>query len=128
MDRLIPFTETEATCNCGCGLMIIHDDLLDALLIARYMSPYAFPITSWVRCEKWNREVGGAFKSRHLTGQAVDIFCSNDQRRYVILSCLMKAGLDEIVIGPNDIHVAERYGLEYGYIKMDSRIRPLTRF
>lgn len=31
-------------------------------------------ITSWHRCEKNNKAVGGAKSSKHLTGDAVDVF------------------------------------------------------
>ena len=127
MERLIPFTEKEATCNCGCGLMILRDNFLDRLLRARYVSPYAFPITSWTRCENHNKNVGGASRSRHLDGEAVDIHCTHNYKRFVILRSLLEVGFDEIVLGRNYIHAARVYTNMAGFLKMDLTTRHLAR-
>ena len=128
MERLIPFTEKEATCNCGCGLMILNDNFLDRLLRARYASPYAFPITSWTRCAGHNVNVGGAPGSRHLNGEAVDIYCIHNYRRIMIVGCLFRAGFDELVLGFNYIHAAVSCANEDGFMKLNPKIRHLSGF
>lgn len=50
------------------------DDITMGRLIAlrRYLS-FSFVITSGFRCEDYNKKIGGAEKSAHTSGRAVDI-------------------------------------------------------
>lgn len=40
--------------------------------VRQTLSGLPITVTSWYRPEPWNSQVGGARKSRHLTGEAVD--------------------------------------------------------
>jgi hypothetical protein len=72
--EIIPnFKLHEVTCKCNCGLIIVYKPLLVCLhnLRTRYNEPIW--VTSWTRCEKHNKYVGGVLNSNHLYGKAVDI-------------------------------------------------------
>lgn len=69
------FSEKELACPC-CGLYIPNTALLIALEHVRFsLGPVT--INSSTRCEKHNKSVGGADKSRHLSGEAADITVKN---------------------------------------------------
>lgn len=67
------FTEKEFYCKCGkCEPKLPPDELIDALVEIRehYDSPLI--INSAYRCKEHNAKIGGAAKSRHIEGDAVD--------------------------------------------------------
>jgi hypothetical protein len=66
------FSIKERSCRCGCGLDLTPDFLI---LLNKIREEYGKPInlTCGARCPKHNAKVGGAKKSSHLEGRAVDI-------------------------------------------------------
>ena len=66
------FTRTESECNCGCGQDMA--DYSTVLLLEAIRAYVGRPVivTSWNRCVRYNRLVGGAEHSKHLTGRACD--------------------------------------------------------
>lgn len=80
------FSEKEMQCPC-CGLLFVDQELLSSLDALRSMMGEAIRINSACRCDKHNKEVGGAPDSYHLTGphnpcQAVDIPVPSADYRY----------------------------------------------
>lgn len=75
MARLSPhFTRREFECRCGCGYGQPHPQLVARLEKLRTMlgdKPIA--IRSGLRCPPHNRAVGGALRSRHQSGEGVDL-------------------------------------------------------
>jgi len=67
------FDTDEFTCKCGCGMTVINENLLAILTDVREHLGRPVYITSGNRCQEYNRLVGGADASRHLTGEAADI-------------------------------------------------------
>lgn len=63
----------EFECGCHCETQIIDSGLLDLLDTLREDIGGSIIIKSGYRCEKHNKAVGGAKKSRHLLGLAADI-------------------------------------------------------
>jgi len=71
------FKRSEFACHCGeCPQS--KDPTVDVKLIgileelrAHFNTPIT--VTSGVRCEKYNRKVGGGLTSRHLEGRAADV-------------------------------------------------------
>lgn len=66
------FSRSEFTCRCG--EVIVSPDLVLLLQGIRDRVNRSVVINSGYRCEEHNREVGGVRNSRHLLGEAADIF------------------------------------------------------
>ena len=66
------FTAQEFACKC-CGEMMIDQRLIGKLELLRAEFGKPIIITSGYRCPKYNKEVGGAVRSQHLSGKAVDV-------------------------------------------------------
>lgn len=73
-DGIQYFKYSEFTCHCGCGYNTIDIRLVKILddIRKRYGKPAI--ITSGVRCEKHNREVGGVEGSWHTKRKAADFY------------------------------------------------------
>ena len=99
------FKDYEFTCKCGCGLNNISEELVFNLDEARDISQIPFKINSACRCEKHNKKVGGVKDSSHCKGLAVDIACNDDERRFIMVSALLKVGFKRILIYDTFIHV-----------------------
>ena len=75
---------------------------------ARIIAGVSFTITSDFRTAEHNADVGGAERSPHLTGRAVDIRVRSNFDRAKILYGLFKAGFTQVgVTYPKHIHVHE---------------------
>lgn len=101
----IPFKKKEIMCRCGCETIILDLEFIKKLTAARWIAGIPFGISSWCRCEKHNREVGGTPTSSHLIGKAADIRTNSVEHRYRILKALMAAGFNRFGIGETFIHV-----------------------
>jgi len=66
------FSRSEFACPC-CGRADVDMRLVEALQELRDLAGVPVRVNSGFRCEKHNREVGGARRSRHLLGEAADI-------------------------------------------------------
>jgi uncharacterized protein YcbK (DUF882 family) len=74
------FNSSEFDCKCkdpNCQTTLIDKDHLDKLQALRDFLGQPVTITSAFRCEKYNKAVGGASKSRHKEGDATDIIVKN---------------------------------------------------
>lgn len=91
--------------NCpDCQHEQMDDNFLIRLELAREYAFTPFSINSGWRCEKHNKEVGGAPTSAHLFGKAVDIQATTPRQRFRILYGLIKAGFTRIGIAKTFIH------------------------
>lgn len=70
------FTSTELQCPC-CGVCDMDGVFLAELQRLRDVIGRPFIISSGYRCEKHNKALSGAKNSKHLTGEAVDIYTSD---------------------------------------------------
>ena len=68
------FSVDEIKCKCGCGAAHINNELISTLEKIRVIIGRPIYVTSGVRCESHNRAVGGAIKSRHMSGNAIDFY------------------------------------------------------
>lgn len=98
------FTNLEAACKCGCGQMILDQELLIRLEYARIQAATPFRILSWNRCERQNKLVKGSHHSAHLYGHAVDIATPSKEKQFHVLFHLLLAGFKRIGIGNQYIH------------------------
>lgn len=66
------FTKKELTCRCGCGLSNPTPALLSLAEAVRAVLGKPMIVHCVCRCKEHNKAVGGASKSKHLTGDAMD--------------------------------------------------------
>lgn len=60
------FTDDELNCNCGCGAMP-SDRLIEKLYAVRILYNKKIFVTSCARCLSYNKKIGGAKLSYHIT-------------------------------------------------------------
>jgi hypothetical protein len=72
---------------------------------ARHIAGVPFRINSGYRSEAHNRRVNGSKGSSHLKGLAADISATTSNRRYLVLSALIRVGFRRIGIADTFIHV-----------------------
>lgn len=66
------FKRSEFACRCGCGFDTVDIETLKILTRVREHYNKPLFITSGCRCPKHNAKEGGAPKSYHVQGRAVD--------------------------------------------------------
>jgi uncharacterized protein YcbK (DUF882 family) len=64
--------------------------------------------TSGMRCEEWNRKVGGAPSSMHLKGRAADFFFSSPHVTRRFYQLCEKHGFGGIGRGDHLVHIDDR--------------------
>ena len=85
-------------------------EFLSRLDQARSLCDIPFKITSGYRTKEYNegllaRGYKASANSSHLKGLAADIACTNSAARHIIVSALLKVGLNRIGIANTFIHV-----------------------
>jgi hypothetical protein len=71
---------------------------------ARELARIPFVINSAFRCQQHNKNEGGRAESAHIYGLAVDIACSNNHARFLIVKALIQSDFTRIIIYPTFIH------------------------
>ena len=97
------FKPSEFQCKC-CGKLLISEELMDRLFVAREKAGIPFVINSGYRCPKHNAAVGGKPDSAHKEGLAVDIKATDSKTRFKVLKGLYEAGFERIGIDDKFIH------------------------
>lgn len=97
-------------CPDGCGL---GEKDMDADLIAKVQAIHAIiplRITSGIRCEKHNIKIGGATRSYHIEGKAIDFvpFMGLEKCWKRIIDICKDLGIIGIRIYPVHVHVDSR--------------------
>ncbi len=87
------------------GALMMEEELIDKLNVARSMAGRPFVITSGYRTKDHNKLVGGKPGSSHIHGLAADIEVKTSRDRFFILKALLKAGFERIGVGKDFIHV-----------------------
>lgn len=72
------FTRAELDCPCGCRTPPWQQENLERLARTvleplRSRLGMSIPIVSGYRCESYNKKIGGASRSQHMNGKAVDL-------------------------------------------------------
>ena len=101
------FRSDEFRCGCGCGLGYDHmqDCILDLIDACREHAGIPFVITSSIRCKAHNDAVGGADRSAHLTGHAVDISAKTGAQKRAILKAALMLDAPRIGVAKDYIHI-----------------------
>ena len=90
------FKKEEFNCKCGCNLNLTNQKIVSILEnIREHFGNNPVIITSGTRCQKHNKDVGGASGSRHLTGKAVDFYIPGVDVNQILLYCqeLVRKGI-----------------------------------
>jgi uncharacterized protein YcbK (DUF882 family) len=80
--------------------------LLDAL---REECDFPIKINSSYRSPAYNKSIGGASRSKHMEGIAVDIACTNSIKRAVLVKNALELGLS-VGVGKSFVHCDNRKG------------------
>lgn len=102
------FSEDEMKCPC-CGVLP-KQELVNKLQILRDRLARPLAVNSAMRCEKYNQAVGGAAKSQHKEGIAVDISARTGVEKYQLVDEAIRAGFAGIGIAETFIHLDLRTG------------------
>ena len=89
------FGPDEFKCKCGCGFDV-NQELKEKADKAREIAGIPFSVSSGARCPTHNKKEKGAPDSKHLSGEAMDIRCTNSVNRYKIVRALILAGFTGI--------------------------------
>lgn len=82
----------------------LEAELVAKLDLARGKSGVPFTITSGKRSLEDNRRASGVQDSSHLSGQAVDLACADDELRFKMLSALLAVGFTRLGVYDRHIH------------------------
>jgi len=82
----------------------LKDELISLLDKARDLAGIPFKITSGLRTDDKNEQVGGVADSSHKLGMAVDILTDTSAKRFKILKALLDVGFTRIGIYKTHIH------------------------
>lgn len=83
----------------------LQDSTCQKLSVARGIAQSPFVITSSLRTPEQNSILKESVKdSAHLTGNAVDLLCTDSSMRFWMLKGLIQAGFTRIGIYQNHIH------------------------
>lgn len=103
------FSPQETSCRCGCGTDI-DPAFLAKLNELRKIIDKPMVLTSAGRCPTWNKKVGGAPRSMHLQGIAVDIK-ADPSFAFVLVKEAIGLGFTGIGIAVSFVHLDTRAGV-----------------
>lgn len=92
------YNEENLVCRC-CGSIKTDTRFIFQVLLLQTAYEKKFHITSYYRCENYNRLIGGAKKSRHLEGRAIDII-QPDEDKQKLVELAKQAGFTTILYYP----------------------------
>ena len=105
------FTLKETACRCGCGTNEMQQDLIDTIQACREMLGKPMTVTSGYRCAAHNSAIGGAPKSKHAEGTAIDIIqpgMSGAELYQALNACGVKIGALIRYEGQRNVHLDTR--------------------
>lgn len=99
------FTEEEFNkLTPSCSLSDMDEGFMRRLDSARQVSGLPFCLSCAFRPVEWELKKGRSGKSWHTKGKAVDIKCSDSEKRFKIVDALMLSGIRGIIVYPTFIH------------------------
>lgn len=99
------FKEAEFNrCSPSCSLQDMKQTTISKLDTAREIARIPFVLNSAFRSPEWDKSKGRSGTGAHTTGNAVDIRCTSDRNRFLIINALIKAGFKRIGVAKSFIH------------------------
>ena len=98
------FSRSEFDCPC-CGADGVDLEIVDVLQTIRDAVGHRIAVSSGVRCEEHNEEVGGVSTSEHIYGNAVDVVCQTSALRFIIIREALRAGITRIGVSSDFVHL-----------------------
>lgn len=92
-------------CRPMCNIDDMNEDFMKVLDDARELAGVPFKLTSAYRTKEYELSKGRTGTSSHCKGVAVDIYCTDSRKRYLIVQSLIAVGFMRIGIAKNFIHV-----------------------
>ena len=105
------FKKSELACPC-CTKCEMNPVFMDRLQVLRDIYGAPLTIVSGYRCPRHNKDVGGAFNSDHLRGEAVDLRVSDktSNELYRLRELAFRLGFNGIGLGKSQLHIGLRPG------------------
>lgn len=85
----------------------MDESFLEKLDLLRELCGFALSINSSYRSQVYNKSIGGADKSKHMEGIAVDLACTESSKRAIIVFNALSLGLT-VGVAKTFIHVDSR--------------------
>ena len=101
------FSKKELNCS-HCGGVNVDDDFMDKICMIREELGQPMVVTSFYRCKEYNEEIGGAPKSAHLDGEAMDITKISDSYARRVVELAIKHEINGIEVGTHHIHLDDK--------------------
>ena len=98
------FNRDEYACKCGCGRDDIKEDLAIKVQMVRNIIKRGIVISSGIRCERHNGNIGAIETSSHVGGWAADLAYKGSAERYQLLNAAFQV-FDRVGIAKTFIHV-----------------------
>lgn len=99
------FTSEEFLCHCGCDDQDMKFTFVRLLQKMRDIYGKPIHINSGWRCEKYNAQIGGSRRSKHMDGLACDISFKDSFDRYELVKAAFEVGFTGIELGSHHIHL-----------------------
>jgi uncharacterized protein YcbK (DUF882 family) len=93
------FVRKEFTCKCGCGFECVDKELVEILeRVREYFVESWVVITSGNRCQSYNKKIGGAKNSKHISGIACDfqVFIKHKDQKILVSPIHVFAYLEKL--------------------------------
>lgn len=103
-------------CVPSCSLQDMKQSTMSKLDTARSIAGVPFILNCAYRSQKWDIEKGRSGLGAHTTGNAVDIRCSSDRDRMLIVNSCIQAGFSRIGIAKTFVHADDSPSLNQDVI------------
>lgn len=90
--------------NPSCCSSDMSEELISRLEYARALCGFEFRINSAFRSVDYEQSKGRTGSSSHCKGLAVDLACYSNERRYILVQNLLRAGFIRLGIGDTYVH------------------------